>query len=147
MTFTHYLYSLVQHIEKGASRCIICPRRPTRHYLKQCEDVTPHGYLRTLTQEQVEGVTNEPIRRTAQLGAGTLFEEYVTSRQVRGDVEQAQKLQEQLQEEVAVEEHAVRLARKKEEERDLELARRLQLSEVCFKFCFVLWPCTFHPSP
>ena len=66
----------------------------------------------------------------AKLGAGALFAEYVASREVRGDMEQAQKLQEQLRLEVAAEEQAVRLARKMEEEKDLELARRLQLREV-----------------
>ena len=117
-------------MEKGGSRCIICPRRPTRHFVKQCESITPSGYLRTLNLEHVEGATNEPIRRTAKLGAGMLFEEYVVSRQVHGDVEQAQKLQEQLEQELAAEEHAARLARKREEEKDMELARRLQLNEV-----------------
>ena len=135
-------------MEKGGSRCIICPRRPTRHFVKQCEGVTPRDHLHTLTLEQVEGVTNEPIRRTAKLGAGMLFEEYVTSRQVHGDVEQAQKLQERFEQEMEEEVHAARLARKKEEEKDMELARRLQLSEVRAARCdlLILWYGRAHGS-
>ena len=108
---------IITHVEKGASRCIICPKRPTRHFVQNCEDATPDNYIHTLQNAWLRECNEEPVRRVQ--ANGTLFEDYVTSRQVRGDEEQAIRLHEEMNQEL-------QQKLQREEEANLRLAQELQ---------------------
>ena len=55
---------LQKHVTIGNARCIICSKRPTRHYIKDCERGTPANYLMHLQKKAVDEQLAEPMRRT-----------------------------------------------------------------------------------
>ena len=69
------------HLSVGGSKCIICPKRPTRFFLKSCLESTPKDHLERLEQEARD--FKEPEKKTVELGEACLFSDYVTGLEVR----------------------------------------------------------------
>jgi hypothetical protein len=113
---------LVNHISIGSAKCIICSKRPTRHFIRECENTTPTNFLDILIKKSKTDLESEPIRRTIALGEGNLMAEYITSREVKGDAEIAHQLSRQLSDQEAKKREAV-------EKADAEFAARMQEEE------------------
>ena len=116
-----------QHLKMGTNKCIICPSRTSvRNFLAQCQRATPATLLNDLRKKEVmqeeEELRNKP--RPLELGKAGLLEEYAKARGIErdGDAHAALKLQMLIEAEE-------RQEAKKTEERDLQMARRLQEME------------------
>ena len=118
---------ITQHLKMGTNKCIICPSRPSvRNFLAQCEKATPATLLEELREkkeiQEQEEYKSKP--KPIELGKAGLMDEYAKARGIvkEGDGEAALKLQMQIEEEE-------RQEVKKAEDRDLQIAKRLQEME------------------
>lgn len=107
-----------------SNRCpLLCPSRPAvRHFVKQCREASPpyEEFIKSLETRAQEEERTGPS--AVELGEAGLFENYVKSREMKGDADVALSLQMRYEEEVQEK-------RKLDEDKDLALARRLQKQE------------------